>query len=519
MKLMHWQAAPGLLAALMLSGWPAEAQIPQVFSLHTPISGQPSQLLPGSGSPPSGSGPGFDAIAELQPGSTITPPDPNVAIGTVVAATGEQYLVESVNKGLRAFRTNGAPASSYTPFAHPVNGFFSKPLVSIFDPRLVFDPYTQRFVLIALERDKPNGTGFIHIAVSESADPLGAWHVFKTGVPTASAWHPDYPSLAVDRQAVYIGANLFIGDPAPTDPPDALLYRAIAKSTLFSPTNPQITTMIDVVETTPSPQYHWAMRAAQPYGLPLNAPAVGLFLGSFRRENDPLHTAVFQKLRAVKMRNPLDFNAVSLTGVDVPVPAYSEPSQDGPQKCAGQTLDVSSGQIQNAVWRKGDLYAAHTVPVAGVNTVRWYQIRTGPPDAPVAWSQLVQDGEIRGDLTSQHTYLPAVGVDGQGSLVIAYAQSSANDPVSFRIAARAACDAHSTTQYRSIVKVVDQCYLESTQAAPPYRWGDYWGVAVDPASPPLLWAVGEYVKAGTQWGTWIVPIVITPDCPACACSR
>lgn len=114
--------------------------------------------------------------------------------------------------------------------------------------------------------------------------------------------------------------------------------------------------------------------------------------------------------------------------------------------------------------------------------------------------------------------MPTVGVDLQGSLVIAYAQSSATQPVSFRIAARAACDAPGTTQYRSIVKEVDICYKDSTGAAPPYRWGDYWGVAVDPASPPLLWAVGEYVKAEKRWGTWIVPIEIIPECPTCACS-
>jgi hypothetical protein len=220
------------------------------------------------------------------------------------------------------------------------------------------------------------------------------------------------------------------------------------------------------------------------------------------------------------MLHPLDASLVSLTAFDVPVSGYTEPTQDGPQKCAtaGQTLDVSSGQIQNAVWRKDDLYAAHTVPVSGVNTVRWYQIRTGPPDAPVQWSQLVQDGDVLGTSTGQHTYLPTVGVDVQGSLAIAYAQSSATTPVSFRIAARAACDPLGTTQYRTLVKEVDLCYRDSTQAATPYRWGDYWGMALDPASPPLLWAVGESVKAEKRWGTWIVPIEIIPQCPTCACS-
>ncbi len=568
MKRMCWPTIVAGAVAVLVSagtGWRAEAQGSiQVYSLGRPISGQPAQLLPLESVAPAQTGPapaiprhsgakpraasgsrlespsleppplqtgksispglGFDAIDELLAGMGNTPPDPNVAISPVIVSTGAQYLVETVNRGLRVFDQNGNPASGYTPFADPVSGFFSKSSPSttkIFDPRLVFDPYAKRFFAIALE----NGTnkGHIHVAVSASADPRGAWFVFKTDVPFTSApYYPDYPSLGFDRQAIYLGVNLFTGSTGL--PPGALLYRAIGKASMLS-ASPQITTMIDVVETTTSPQYHWAMRAAQELDLPLNATAEGLFIGTFRDKNLP--STVFSKLHVVKMRKPLVAAQVSLTAFDAAVPAYREPAIDAPQiiGCATpqQGIDVSSGQLLNAVWRQDDLYAAHTIPrqtvsIPNVNTARWYQIRTGPPDAPVAWSQLVQTGEIRGDTDEfQHTYLPTVGVDARRSLVVAYAQSYGIQPVSFRIAARDVCNPEGQTPYRLLAKDAFNCYKEVVAGTPPFRWGDYWAVAIDPANPTRLWAVGEYVPAPNRWGTWVQPVEVVPECPLCAC--
>lgn len=564
MKLMRWPTTA--LAVLAFIGWQADAHGGiTVSSLGSPIAGQPAQLLPpGPSAPPTAApgpaiprhaaprppasliaqpgsrfalpdelplsltngrwiafGLGFDAIDEAQAGVGITPPDPNVAASPVLnPSTGEQYFVETVNKGLRVFDQNGAPVSGYTPFAHPTSGFFSKSNASIFDPRLLFDPYAKRFFAIAIENGASKG--HIHIAVSATSDPRGTWYVFKTDVPSSpTLYYPDYPSLGLDRQALYLGVNLY--SRSTSLPPGALLYRAVDKASMLSSTNPQITTMVDVVETTTTPQYHWSMRAAHLFGLPFSAPAEGLFIGTFR--DDSSSSTSFPKLRVVKIRKPLNKAQLSFTSFDVPVPAYREPAKDGPQKANGcntnpaGTIDVSSGQIMNAVWRKDDLYAAHTVPrPSGVNAARWYQIRTGPPDAPVAWSQLVQTGEIHGDLADQHTYLPTVGVDAQDSLVVAYAQSSPNEPVSFRVAARAACEPEGRMQYRLLVKVENHCYEEVSPGTPPHRWGDYWAVAADPSRPTLLWAVGEYVKADDRWGTWVQAVEVVPECPACACT-
>jgi hypothetical protein len=35
------------------------------------------------------------------------------------------------------------------------------------------------------------------------------------------------------------------------------------------------------------------------------------------------------------------------------------------------------------------------------------------------------------------------------------------------------------------------------------RWGDYNGVAADPANPRLIWFYSEYASAVNTWGTWI----------------
>jgi hypothetical protein len=470
-------------------------------------------------------GTGFDGIAGGTSGTW--PPDPTSATSPPIGAAGTQYVVETVNEGLQVFDQNGGQATAYIPFWSPTTGFFSRDATHhdvIFDPRVVFDPYAQRFFIIALENGK-DGKGYLHIAVSASNDPRGAWTTFKTDTlgPAGQNFLPDYPSLGFDRQAIYIGLNLFLVVP-PAGRPDGLLYRAISKATMLDNSNPRISVRVSRFETLLPPQYQWAMRAAQVFDLPLGATAEGLFIGPFRDVNNP--ATQFQRLRVVKMRNPLDNNLASLATFDLPVPGYREPAVDAPQGAtpcgtAPGPIDVSSGQLLNAVWRRDDLYAAHTVRrIVGTvtsNAARWYQVRTGPPTAPVTWSQLVQSGDVLADATgAKHTYLPTVGVDANRSLVVAYAQSSAGEAVSFRAAARAACAAEGILQSFLLVKREDFCY---EQGGPPHRWGDFWSLAVDPASATRLWATGEYVKAKNTWGTWIEPLELIPDCPPCSCSQ
>jgi hypothetical protein len=35
------------------------------------------------------------------------------------------------------------------------------------------------------------------------------------------------------------------------------------------------------------------------------------------------------------------------------------------------------------------------------------------------------------------------------------------------------------------------------------RWGDYNGVAADPANPRLVWFYSMYASATDTWGTWV----------------
>ena len=35
------------------------------------------------------------------------------------------------------------------------------------------------------------------------------------------------------------------------------------------------------------------------------------------------------------------------------------------------------------------------------------------------------------------------------------------------------------------------------------RWGDYNGIASDPANGRVVWMYGEYASAVNTWGTWV----------------
>jgi hypothetical protein len=165
---------------------------------------------------------------------TVEPPDQSLCVGN-------GYVVEAVNTVLRVYGTNGAPKTGVI----DLNTFFGYPAEynrttgrygpSITDPVCHFDPQTRRFyqVVSTSEVDPVSGnyTGAntLDLAVSRTANPTGAWKIYRIpvqndasqgtpnhhcapGSPPSAAAHPtacfgDYPHLGLDAHGLYITTN------------------------------------------------------------------------------------------------------------------------------------------------------------------------------------------------------------------------------------------------------------------------------------------------------------------------
>jgi len=150
---------------------------------------------------------------------------------------GNGYVLETVNDVLRVFDTSGNPVTGvvdqntfygYIPAINRTTGVRG-PFVT--DPSCLFDVPTQRWFHVVLTLDTlPNGafTGKNHLdlAVSQTADPTGAWTIYRLpvqddgtdGTPdhhcpltNAGTGHGpclgDYPHIGADANGIYLTTN------------------------------------------------------------------------------------------------------------------------------------------------------------------------------------------------------------------------------------------------------------------------------------------------------------------------
>src|SRR3990170_3852996 len=115
-----------------------------------------------------------------------TPPDPQIAVGS-------QHIVELVNSLGRIFDKTGGTVQTFA-----LDGLFDVPAgFHFFDPKVIYDATSGRwFASLASAVDNPTGTdeARLHLAVSQTGDPNGAWNAYS--IPYEHIF-PDYPGIGV----------------------------------------------------------------------------------------------------------------------------------------------------------------------------------------------------------------------------------------------------------------------------------------------------------------------------------
>ena len=157
---------------------------------------------------------------------TVEPPDQGLC-------AGNGYVLESVNDALRIYDASGNALTGVidlnTFYGYPAainrsNGKFG---ADVFDPACHYDSDTQRWFQIAAVLDRVGttsglaGPNHIDIAVSATANPLGAWNIYHLpvqnngtqGTPnhhcSGGFCFGDYPHIGADANAIFITTNEF----------------------------------------------------------------------------------------------------------------------------------------------------------------------------------------------------------------------------------------------------------------------------------------------------------------------
>lgn len=437
-------------------------------------------------------------------GSVFIPPDSS-------AAAGPDHLVNVVNTTIRFHQKDGTLdlQTSLANFFAPLS-----PLNATFDPKVIYDQYEERFLVVTLERtDTFNGDPFnssrIFIAVSDDADPNGSWTViaFNSMLNIGGINHwADYPGFAVDDEAVYITTNMFrflgaggnfggtrlwlidkgvVGGFYAGGAVSAFLFNPYSGGGTFAGTT-------------------------QPAHMFGTAPAgVGTFLVLY----NGLSGGGFEFLQVARMDNPLTTPSLNFQFVNIGnIEDLLGPIPTAPQMGSANNIETNSRRALHSVWRNDSLWTTTTIdpkagdPDAGEATAHWVRIDT----STLATLGLADSGSIGGEdiAIGTHTFFPAIAVNDNGDATIGFSASASAIYPGAYFATRGPHDGAGTTGGSEVLRAGLDFYVRTFGGT--NRWGDYSGMAVDPETD-CFWVYNEYaLTRGTptlpgpedgRWGT------------------
>lgn len=129
--------------------------------------------------------------------SNWTPPDCDVAVnGFVVQVTNVRWAIYD-KCGNQLFLETFATTLNSTNF--------------LFDPKVIFDPWSQRFIMLIHSRNDTTNDSDMILLISDDANPNGNWDFYTFDVDTSTggaAWG-DYYEMTAGPTAVYIAGNQF----------------------------------------------------------------------------------------------------------------------------------------------------------------------------------------------------------------------------------------------------------------------------------------------------------------------
>lgn len=393
------------------------------------------------------------------------PPEPP---DTQIAAGGSD-LVEPVNDTLWVWSKTG------TPLVHAdLRVFFPVPSGYEFgDPRVAFDPLTDRWFMSGLAFDRSNSNSIVYLAASETSDPLGTWYFYTVSSKTGII--QDQPKVGFDSNVValswndYLGATFTGQETWILNKSEVLAGGPVAPSS-FGPDATRFDVVPAISLSTASTEYaayNSSCGASTTGTCPTGAPAIGV---------------------------------VSLTGIPPNIVTWTEsdpaivatinpPAADQPGAAA--SVVTNDDRFLADTFDNGTLYVSGNdgcVP-SGDSTerscARLIEVAT-------ATTSVTVDGDL--SYSGASLYYPAVVPDSKGNVLLAATYSSTVVyPEAVGLAIASGASSFSGTAFRSGAGVYSG-----------NRWGDYSGAALDPTDPNHVWLAAEYAPvSGGDWGTAI----------------
>jgi hypothetical protein len=421
-------------------------------------------VAPGAANRVGTSGPRLPAFTEASSvpglGDRGIPPDTQLAVGP-------KYVVEFVNTSGEVFTHSGTSVLTFD-----LGSLFSGVPGQGGDPKIVYDAGSGRFFASYISSFvRPDGASEVDLAVTNN--PTGTWDVYDVHNEGVLQ---DQPKLGVSSDKITMAWN----DNGNSGPDE---IKVIQKAAL-------------VADASSAPGVIWG-----PYSSRLNVvPAVQLSQSTTAYA--VYHNYNSSSVGLLSFTGVPGISTTTFTETDMSVASTSSPPaavQPPPPGGTSPTLDTGDDRLESAVWESGDLWAAG-------NDVCQYQTdkaaRACLRVIHISTSQMsvIQDLDIT--MVGGDVMYPAVTLDARKDLWIAFSSSSTTQFASSEVA-----EAPGEKIGASIGAIIyhfgsGAINYSSCTTPPATRFGDYSGIAVDPAiGDNGIWAATEFGVAGCGSGT------------------
>jgi hypothetical protein len=431
----------------------------------------------------------------------ITPADGNGAIGP-------QYFVEFINgafaiynktTGARVLRITDAKFWSNAGPGGAGNGISFTPSDGVSDPRVIYDPVSERWFASQVDYDVSVAdptleSDYYLLAVSDTSDPAGAWHVFSFLADPESGNFADFPTLGVDGSAVYLSGDMFYGG----NSLDETTLTMIPKADLLA--NPPTIAGRLFLGTLP---YATNGAVLQPASC-LDGSSSGIVLaaGDLGLDRQP-----HSNLVATTVLNPGTPVATLAQATNILVAPYTVPI-DPPQPDGTTNLADNDARLSARVCTVGGVvFAVHNIEVDGRAAIRWYRINA-------ASYTLLESGTITD--TNLDLFYPSIAANTNGVVVIACNGSSINTFISSYACAGLTQNGVTTFGGPILLASGSVNYHDGNEPFSPTgesRWGDYSTISVDPSDPDRFWTIqmlpiyDSATGSGDLWQTQITELI------------
>ena len=386
-----------------------------------------------------------------------------------IAVSKNGRIISMMNGEVGIFKTDGSKLDRYNLYS-----FFNEYIGDPCDPLVQYDANADRFIMFVQAcgdyKDK------IAFGFSTSNNPAGNWYiyVFESDILDDGSWC-DYPKLAITRDEVFLGINLF----GLTDDKykQSILFQ-LDKQDGFAG-NSLTYKVWENLEFTP---------------MPITSGISQYYPGAYVLSSE---SAEGTSLTLYDVTNNLGSADLEIITYNVPVEAYKVPLSAS-QYGSTQNLDSGDSRMQSGYYQNKIIHAVHTASDAGYAVVKYYRIN---PSSFATKSFTVTGKDAKLDYCYPAVLPFTKEITSDASFIAFHASGTDYYPMM-----RGKVFNHDFTTIASqLVKSREGSMTDCYNSDREYnRWGDYMGLAYHYGNTiPTVWMAGSLASNSLGWVTYI----------------